>query len=403
MTGAPAVRRVLLVHDYAGLEGGAEFLVQDLRKALRARGVDARLVAGDLGQGSRADETFAAGTGPARALREVMNPSMIRTVRRTLRAFRPEVVQLGMIQTQVSPWILPLVGHLPVVWMPNTYRPVCPSGSKLLPDGRTCDQPAGMGCRSAGCFSLKGIVPRLIQLRLLHRWRAAVDRLVAPSRAFAGILEAGGWPVDAVIPHAVAEVECRADPGPTPVVGYAGRLAPEKGVETLLRAFVPVRERLPGAELWILGDGPQRGRLEELARALHPEGAVTFTGHLARTNVQRRLSRAWLQAVPSVWPEPFGLVTVEAMLRGTPVVASAVGAQPEIVRDGDTGVLVPPARADLLGEALTSLLTDPDRLRAMGRRGRERALSCYTMATMTDAFLDLYGTLVDAPCPTGRS
>ncbi len=314
----PTVERVLLVHDYAGSRGGAELVVHDLRNALRARGVDARLLSSDAdGPDPKppSDYLFRGSTGSARALREVANPSLIRTARRVLAEFDPQVVHLGMFLTQVSPMILPLVADRAVVWVPNEFRPICPKGSRLLPDRSPCEHEVGRACLREGCFRLKGLAPRMVQLGLLSRWRGAVDRVVSPSRSFANDLARHGLQCDAVIPHPAPDLEASTSLTTRPQIGFAGRLVPDKGVDVLIRAMGLLRGVGADAYLTVLGDGPERTRLEGLVTDPGLGDCVDFVGHVTRDEVQRRLSGAWLQAVPSLWAEPFGLVTVEAMAR----------------------------------------------------------------------------------------
>lgn len=396
-------RRVLLVNDYAGTGGGAELLMHDLLMSLRSRGVDARLLTSDVTEPRAGDAPadgalaapFRGSTGAFRAVREVVNPSMMAAVRRELRHFRPDVVHLGMIFTQVSPWVLPLVAHRPVVWLPHTHRPTCPKGTRTLPGGEPCPHPAGRACLTAGCFRVKGLLPRLLQLRLARRWRGAIDHAVAPSQAFADALSAHGWRVDSVIHHGT---RVGGEPAPlddTPLVVYAGRLAPEKGVDTLLEAFGLVLGERPDARLLVAGEGPERARLEAMVRA-GDNGlaqAVTFTGHLSRDALRQRFAGAWVQVVPSRWAEPFGLVTIEALARGTVVLASRVGALPELVADGRTGCLVPPNDARSLADRLCGLLASRERLEPMRRTAALEARERFGLEAMTTRYVQLYEQL----------
>lgn len=399
-----SLERVLLVHDYGGLGGGAEIVTQDLRSGLRRRGVDARLLTSSVGaedagpQGdAHSDFIFHGSTGPYRALREVINPSMIAVARRTLREFRPQVVHLSMIFTQVSPWILPLAADLPVVWLPQTYRPICPKGTRMLPGGTPCHYAVGRSCLSSGCFSPLGLTPRLVQLGLARRWRRAINRTVSPSLAYAAALEAHGWPVDRIIPHGVRTAVERRRPGRQPLVVFAGRLMPEKGVETLLHAFHRLHGFRPDARLLIVGGGPEQNRLTTLVQGWPSDvaAAVEFTGHLARQEAQSRLAGAWVQVVPSLWAEPFGLVTIEAMAHGTVVVASRVGAQPELVLDGVTGHLVSPNDSETLALTLRALLSDPAKLEAMGDAAAARARDEFDVNLMAGRYLELYEELIE--------
>ena len=197
--------RVLILHDYGGARGGAELLALDFRRLLRARGVEARLLASDADAwtpDTAPDSTFSGAHDKLRPLRELYNPSAAAALRRELRAFRPDVVQIVMFLSQLSPAILPLLADVPTVYNVNTYRAVCPTGLRWRPDVGICTVTAGRDCQGKGCLSRAGLPFRLGQLALLERWRGSIDRTVSPSVVMAEIMARHGFPVTDVIPTA---------------------------------------------------------------------------------------------------------------------------------------------------------------------------------------------------------
>ena len=393
-------RRVLIVHDYQGVAGGAEIFVQDLRQALLARGIDARILASTARASHpdhAADFTFPGTTGPARAIPEMINPGAVAALQRALRTFDPDVVHLSMFLTQASPAILPLLRRRPTLWWANEYRSICPTGTRLLPDRRRCAHEPGRVCAREGCLSMRGLVPRAVQLTLLRRWGSAIDRTLTPSRAMADEFEARGWSVDAVLPHWVPAPSVQRALSPTPVVAFAGRLDVTKGVDVLLPAFAGAIKGMPEARLLVLGDGPGGPTAHSLARELGIEGRTEFAGASTREEVQRRLAAAWVQCVPSIWKEPFGLVVIEAQRRGTPVLASAVGAFPELIQEGETGFLVPPDDPGALEGALLRMLGGGVDLAALGDAGRRRADARYSEEAVMPDLLDHYASIIRSP------
>jgi glycosyltransferase involved in cell wall biosynthesis len=166
-----------------------------------------------------------------------------------------------------------------------------------------------------------------------------------------------------------------------------GRLIPIKGHLVLLRALAMARASVPETTLDVAGRGPLEPALKELARGLGLEGAVRFLGFVSP--VQDAIERAAIVVVPSLG-EGFGMVALEAMERGRPVIASAVGGLPEIVADGETGLVVPAGDADALAEAIAALAGDLERAAAMGRAGRERALAEFTPERCAERIEELY-------------
>jgi glycosyltransferase involved in cell wall biosynthesis len=158
--------------------------------------------------------------------------------------------------------------------------------------------------------------------------------------------------------------------------------------------------QLPGVELVVAG-GPSRdaldadpevSRLRALAAALDVADRVTFLGSVARGDVPQLMCSADIVvAVP--WYEPFGIVPVEAMACGRPVLGSAVGGLLDTVVPGVTGELVPPRRPDLLAAALADLLAHPARREAYGRAGRARAVEIYQWERVAVETEEIYATV----------
>ncbi len=182
-------------------------------------------------------------------------------------------------------------------------------------------------------------------------------------------------------------------PSDAPVVGTVGRLRPWKGQDRFLRAMARVAKRISEARFLIVGgavfgvddDYPQR--LRRLAMDLGLADWVIFTGHLDDVRPALAAMDVFVHAGD---PEPFGLVNVEAMAMSRPVVAFAHGALPEIVVDGETGMLVPPEDETALADAVVSLLRDPARRRDMGARGRARVETAFTAQRMAEAVADAW-------------
>ncbi len=380
--------KVLLVNDYAPRFGGAERMLFRLRDLLRERGHDARTFTSSAGGAQDADYSCAGTLGSFRTLLQTANPHAALRLRSVLREFRPDVVSVKLFLTQLSPLILPMLADVPSVYHATWYRAVCPTGTKMLPDGATCRVQPGTICYRNGCLPLRAWIPLTAQMHLWRRWRGAFDRVVANSEWTRRTLREGGIAPVEVIPNGVPVVDRRPPLSGPPTAMFAGRLAPDKGVDVLLRAFAQLD--VPGARLLVAGDGPQRERLIQLAGGLGLDDRVTWLGHVGRGPLEALAAEAWVQVVPSVWAEPFGLVTAEAAMRGTAVVATNIGGSAEIVVDGQTGLLTPPRDVDRLAAALQRLLADRGLAETLGAAARERALVEYGDDLFADRCLALF-------------
>jgi glycosyltransferase involved in cell wall biosynthesis len=198
--------------------------------------------------------------------------------------------------------------------------------------------------------------------------------VIGVSRALAGAAERLGALDARVVPNGVTipdEVVGEADP---PGVLYAGRLSPEKGIEDLLTVA-------GGLHLVVAGDGPLRPQVPQALGMLPRE----------------ELSRLYGQAAVVVFPsrrDGFPVACAEAMAHGRPVVATAVGGLPDMVVDGETGLLVPPGDARALRAAIDRLLADADLRRRLGAAGRERIASLSSWERVIDDTLAAYDTAV---------
>jgi glycosyltransferase involved in cell wall biosynthesis len=178
-----------------------------------------------------------------------------------------------------------------------------------------------------------------------------------------------------------------------PLVVAGGRQDRHKGLDLVVRAMPSL-----DAELILTGDGPERQRLERLADALEISERVTFAGRLPTDDLARLISSADVYIFPTLEYEASGLVMLEAMACGVPVVASHSGATAEAIsRPGENGMLVTRGSAKALAEAVETLLSDADLRRRMGAAARERVLEEYTIERMTERTVAVYEAAINKP------
>jgi glycosyltransferase involved in cell wall biosynthesis len=250
----------------------------------------------------------------------------------------------------------------------------------------------------------QGLAPlRFLPDRLIGR---LLDRVIAVSEAARTFLIRGkGYRPDrvTVVPNGrdlsvftpgSARESVRKELGldrAVPLVGVVGRLEPQKGHVYLLDAWPAVTRALPDARLLLVGDGALRGALAEQARERRVTDSVIFAGF--RADVPRLLDAVDVLCLPSLY-EGLPLTAIEASAMARPVVATAVDGTPEVVRDGHTGRLVPPADAPALAGALLDLLRDPEGARRLGRAGRDWALARFDLDRQVEATARVYRSVV---------
>jgi len=377
--------RILVLHRRRTLSGGAEAIVHELNRGLLERGHEVVLAHAD---DPRDAEPLAA-SETLRLPRLLEDRDRVpregeaerRREAELLRGARADVLIVHNLLNGAGLRAALSAGR--VVRVVHDHETACPSGDRLLDDGRACAALPGRECvRSGtrvGCARLrpgrraKNLRRSRRRLRYLRLHRRCA-RVLCISAHLRDLLVAGGLDPSRVevLPVPVRAPPDSQDGAATPrgdYVAAGGRLDGSKGMDLLLRAFT----WLPSdARLRILGDGGQRERLLELREGLGLRSRVEVEPWLPPAQFQRALASARIVAMPSRWPEPFGLVAAEALASGVPVVASAVGGIPEWLEDGVTGLLVPPEDPRALGEALARLWSDGDLRARMGAAGRAR-------------------------------
>jgi 2-deoxystreptamine N-acetyl-D-glucosaminyltransferase/2-deoxystreptamine glucosyltransferase len=246
--------------------------------------------------------------------------------------------------------------------------------------------------------TLRGRSPRA---RLLRRLGSRVERsalrradaVVVLTERTAAALRDDGVPANRVVvnpsgfdPTLFGASSADVFPGvPRPRIGYVGRLAPQKRADRLVEAFGRMRET---ASLVLVGDGPDRSLVQRLVAASPARDRITEVGFVDHSVVPAVLASLDVLVLPSQYEE-MGSVLTEAMAAGLPVVASDVGGIPEVVRDGVTGLLVPPEDVEALATALDRLVADPALRGRLAAGAREHARS-YAWPHLAGRVAELY-------------
>lgn len=376
--------RILHVNEFYGVAGGLERYLQAICRELEARGHHSAVAYAN----PRSDDPHPA-ERPRYLIPTLSQAAALagqesgQELRRVLEAEKPDIVMIHQLLNAAD--VATLVSWGPAVRFEHGFTLVCPSRRKMWnASGCMCPRPAGLACQVVAYR--ERCMPRnpMLGLRLIARTRrlAKLHRrapVIVGSEFFRQVLLVNDFSAERVhvLPY-FTEMPAMVAPLPrSPAVLFAGRLVPEKGVDRLLHALAGVS----GApRLLIAGDGPARPSLQSLAQRLRMAHQVEFLGWLPPAEVEAAMDRVGVVAIPSVWPEGFGIVGIEAMAHGRPVVAFDVGGIHEWLRHGETGLLVPPDDTRAFAEALASLLGDPDRGRRMGEAGRKRVQDRYRPA-----------------------
>jgi glycosyltransferase involved in cell wall biosynthesis len=350
--------KILLVHNYYQARGGEDAVFEAERDLLLKNNLEVEtFVLNNKSIDSGADK-IRAGFGT------FYNHEAAGRLGDRMRAFRPDVVHVHNFFPLISPAVFDVASKfgVPAVMTVHNFRLVC-ANAMLFRDGEICESCiAGLlpwqGIWNACYRGSRTQSAVLTGAMLYHRWsgtwRNKVSGYIALTEFAREKLIAAPLELPPTRVHVKPNfVEDCSDP---PSIGrgkqflFVGRLSPEKGIETLLQAFVG-----SDARLQIIGTGP----LEDHVRQVSDQAPnIEYKGFMDKAGIMDALSTARALIVPSLWYEGFPMVIVEALSTGTPVLVSAIGGLPEIIRDGHNGLHLQPGSVPDIQDKVKLLLED---------------------------------------------
>jgi glycosyltransferase involved in cell wall biosynthesis len=303
-------------------------------------------------------------------------------VRRAIERERPDVVHVHNVVPLLSPVVLRTAhaSGAAVVQTLHNYRLVCPAGT-LFRDGRPCEDcvgrrvawPAVLHACYRNSRPQSAVVAAMVAThRALGTWDDAVDLYLAVSNFLRDRIIAGGYPADRIV------VKGNFVTDPRPAGGtletdtrrsgmlYVGRLSPEKGIDRMIEAWNSMPDP---PELRIAGVGPDEPLVHDAAQR---NSAIRYIGRLDQAAVRQAMATSQALVVASRWYEGQPITILEALAAGLPVIAPRLGSIPELVEDGQTGILFDPETPGALAAAVRRVVADPAGLRVMGATARSR-------------------------------
>ena len=367
---------VLFVNDYGFAHGGAEALVDHERSELEARGHSTALLALDspalYGPAQAWAHPFEDPMARPRSLwHQLRHGRAERALERAVREAQPDLIHYHTL-TRLGPGVMRAGSHLPAVVTLHDYALMYPRLRSVLPDQPFCNVGEFACCpRHAGRARYA-----------FERVRTAIHRRVlkqaswvlVPSEYMRGAASACGIERVRVCANGVPRHPGPAEPSVRqPMILYVGRLEREKGIVPLIAAFELLADRIASVELRIAGTGAELASLEDRVRASRHAARVTLLGPLSPSALREAYAGARVVAVPSLWPEPFGLTGLEAMRASTPVVGSGRGGMTEWLHDGVNGLSADPTDAAAFSQALEAIVSDDALWARLARGARETA------------------------------
>jgi len=392
--------RLLFVHQNFGAFGGAETNIQITADELVLRGHTVAIVYDqDSGRSTESWEGTFSTRFELPALRRA------NAVAFALDAFKPDIVYLHSLP-DIEVIEALLASPVPVIRMVHDHSLYCLRGYKYNPLTRAiCHRPASLYCafpcmapvarNKNGGFPLKWA--NLSRHRRELELSKQCDRLIVYSEYSKAELVNNGYAPEKI--HIHVPMRCWTDEPISSfsnrnLILFAGQIIRGKGVDLLLKALTKLSVPF---ECLILGDGNHRSHCQRLCTRLNLTERVQFRGFIPSEELQKFYLDASVFVVPSVWPEPFGMVGPEAMRYGLPVVAFDSGGIKEWLIHGENGFLVPWMDTHSFASRIEELLRNKNLAHQMGQNGRERVNRVYSASRQVDALEQLFTTVARNP------
>ncbi|MFC9632776.1 glycosyltransferase [Streptomyces mirabilis] len=328
------------------------------------------------------------------------NPAVRAELAARLRTERPDVVHVHNVFPLLSPAVLAACADVgvPAVATLHNYTQICPPGT-LQRDGRPCTECVGSAPLPAvrhGCYrgSRLATVPLAVSMSVnRRRWWSGVERFFCISAAQRDVLVRAGMPAERLaVKHNFVPEPGAHRAGAGEHLLYLGRLAEAKGVRLLMAAWDEIAAGGGvGVPLVIAGTGPLEPEVTAWAAG---RDDVRYVGLYDTAECRQAIARSVAVVAPSTWLEAFGLVVVEAMAAGVPVVAAGHGAFVELVEDGVTGLLHRPGESASLASRIRRIASEQDRNREMGQAARRRYEQGFSPAVGLERLVEGYRTAI---------
>ena len=383
---------VIYSHYFAPSVGGVETIVESLARGLTIyKGVNGSpefeiVVVTNTAAGEFDDQAL--------PFPVVRSPSWLELLRQVCRA---HVLHLA------GPALLPLlfarILRKPTVIEHHGYQAICLNGGLLHePDRAVCPghfQAGRLGecfrCQRSELSSSFESLRRLVLTKMRNALCQGVENVAISEH----VRKRNALPNSRVMYYGIEDVfkgetvSSTVSTCPTRLCfAYVGRLVSEKGVPVLLGAAARLQKEGHEFDVLLIGDGPERSRLEGEIERQGLRTRVRITGFLRGLQLSSLLQKVHVVVMPSVCEETAGLAAIEQMMRGRLVIASAIGGLGEVV--GGAGIVCPPGDAEALAACMSAVIAHPERIAALGSKARERALGTFGFARMLEEHAEIY-------------
>lgn len=354
--------KLLLVNDFNETVGGTEIYVNSLANELIKQGHQIKIFTGDKTYSQNQSESLF-----KKLPRLFFSISYLKKFSKVLNNFLPDAIIVNNFLYELSPSFLLAIRNIPTIMIVHDSQLFSPKAIAANKTGKKCKTRMCEGCLN--CMGPIKAPLEKIKRKFHRQLIKKVDLFIGNSEYINSLIYKANLGRVVHIKFGIQLPEFK------PVrnwenITYIGRLTEEKGIHCLIKALRIVVKKNPNIYLNIVGDGPFRIQLEELAKKLNVTQHANFFGARTHKETLEFICEATAIIVPSTWSEPFSISGIEAMSIGRPVIGSNIGGIPEWLKDGENGYLTKPNCPDDLASAIITLLSNRRKIVTMGANAR---------------------------------
>ena len=384
-----------MIEDDGCKAGGASIYMFTLKKELEKKGHLIKTLSSGYNNKEHFNDFSFRGFNTkslGRVLLYLFNFSSYNSIKKLLKDFKPDIVHLHYIFSQTSPSVLLPLKDIPTVMTLHDGVMICPL-NRLNTSFEICNRSFG-GYHCIKCLGKKYFY-ELIRNKTYKKLLKNIDIFIAPSKNIEEYFNNQEFIKNKlkVLYNGINLLEYSEITKGNNLL-YIGSLSKGKGVEYLLKAMLLIIEKFPTAHLNIVGDGEEKNNLEKLTKKLKLEKYVTFSGRIPNKKIGEYYKKTTIVVIPSICPESFSLVGLEAMSAGRAVIGTCLGAIPEWLDEGITGYLVKAKNPKQIAEKATQLFSDRKLIEQMGKNARKKAEQ-FTIEKHGDKIEKIYKELIE--------
>lgn len=402
--------RILIIHSYYARFGGGEVFVRSFIDLLKSHGDEVFLFSftegpeiANTNELVLKDVFYEADQNPLvyfgrYLLRFFFDPCVILKLRRWIRKIKPDVIHIHANDRFGISVLIALIGvGIPVVQSVHAYTLVCMSKTSKLPTGHACWNSSGIHCLVRKCLPTWECIA-IVPSYAIKWWitKRVVDRIIAANPQVQKRLACCGFSKTVIIEHFVKNPKraSSVDKVEWGSILCVGRLSKEKGFQFAILAMEKIRQAVPGAVLHICGEGPYEADLILLVNQLNLNDTVLFHGYVDPVTLKQYYQRANLVVFPSLCLEICGLVNLEALSAGRPLIISDACGIRELFQGKEIGFFVDPADILTLSESIQKILRDPGLFLEMSNTAYKLYLEKFNPEIHYQKILSLYRSLL---------